>query len=150
MERKFTAITEPLYDYIYDTFVKETAIQKKCREETAQMPDHCMQIPFEQGQLLGFLVRLLEAKQIMLLAAKDSGYDLYGVGAWFPKLAVAGWVEPLAPYLQNSAFPSVDLNDFWPAGRDFYNWKGEQYGLPWKVNLGAILYIGRIYLTNSD
>jgi multiple sugar transport system substrate-binding protein len=82
----------------------------------------------------------LETKQILLLAAKDSGYDLYGVGAWSSKLAEAGWVENLAPYLENPAFPSVDLDDFWPAGRDHFNWKGVQYGLPWKVNLGAVLY----------
>jgi predicted O-methyltransferase YrrM len=58
-------VTESLIEYCEDHFVTLTPAMKKLREQTATMPEGHMQITALQGQLLGFLVKLINAKNIL-------------------------------------------------------------------------------------
>lgn len=58
-------ISETLADYIHDTAVNETDVQKALREETATLPMRVMQISPTQGQFMALLVKLINATRII-------------------------------------------------------------------------------------
>lgn len=58
-------VSEELIQYCENHFVTLTPIMQKLREQTATMPEGHMQITALQGQLLGFLVQLIQAKNIL-------------------------------------------------------------------------------------
>jgi caffeoyl-CoA O-methyltransferase len=53
----------PLYDYFLSVSSREPEVMLRLRRETAQLPNAMMQIPPEQGQFMGLLVQLLDAKK---------------------------------------------------------------------------------------
>lgn len=57
-------MTEGLYGYLLGT-LREPAILKRLREETAKLPSGQMQISPEQGQLMGLLVELLGVRRVL-------------------------------------------------------------------------------------
>ena len=65
MSPKHTQITESLGQYIAQNWLRENAILKALREETAQMPEARMQIAADQGQLMALLVKMLGAQRIV-------------------------------------------------------------------------------------
>jgi predicted O-methyltransferase YrrM len=58
-------LTEPLYDYVLSTSLREPALLKRLRDETAKMADAGMQISPEQGQFMGLLLETMEAKRVI-------------------------------------------------------------------------------------
>ena len=65
MPKTITAVTDSLYEYMLNTWLREPAVLKELREETAQMKTSAMQISPDQGQLMAFLMRLMNAKRIL-------------------------------------------------------------------------------------
>jgi predicted O-methyltransferase YrrM len=65
MSRQSLGLSEPLHEYLVSVSVRETAAQRRLREVTASLPQARMQISPEQGQLLGLLVRLLDARRVV-------------------------------------------------------------------------------------
>lgn len=56
-------IDERLYTYLLDVSLRETAVLRRLREHTSEMPQSNLQIAPEQGQLMALLVRLIGAKR---------------------------------------------------------------------------------------
>ena len=58
-------ITPEVYDYIVATTLREDPLAAELREETARMPEFNMQISADQGQFMGLLVGLMDARAIL-------------------------------------------------------------------------------------
>lgn len=65
MSRRTLAITDALYDYILANSLREPAVLRRLREETAALPNAGMQISPEQGQFMALLVELLGARRTL-------------------------------------------------------------------------------------
>ncbi len=61
MSNKTLFLTEPLYQYLRASSLREAEILKRLREETSRLPLAEMQISAEQGQFMSLLVRLMGA-----------------------------------------------------------------------------------------
>lgn len=62
---KSSFIPPSLGDYIENTWLRENAVLKELRDETAKLENAGMQIAADQGQLMAFLVRILGAKRCL-------------------------------------------------------------------------------------
>ena len=58
-------IDDNIYEYIINNSLRDLPILKKLRDETRKMPDGRMQISPDQGQFMGFLVKLMNAGKII-------------------------------------------------------------------------------------
>ena len=58
-------LDEKIYEYILNNSLRDLPILKKLRDETRKMPDGRMQISSDQGQFMGFLVKLTNTKKII-------------------------------------------------------------------------------------
>ena len=58
-------IDDTIYEYIINNSFRDLPILKKLRDETRKMPDGRMQISSDQGQFMGLLVKLMNAKKII-------------------------------------------------------------------------------------
>ena len=58
-------IDDNIYEYILNNSLRDLPILKKLRDETRKMPDGRMQISSDQGQFMGFLVKLMNATKII-------------------------------------------------------------------------------------
>lgn len=65
MSTKSTLITDSLYDYILGNSLREPAVLRQLREETARYSLANMQIAPEQGQFMALLVELTGAGKIL-------------------------------------------------------------------------------------
>jgi len=65
MSKKTLGLPDPVYDYLLSVSVREPALLKRLREETAKLPMAMMQIAPEQGQLLSLLVQALGPKKCL-------------------------------------------------------------------------------------
>jgi len=63
MNRRTIALDDELHEYLLSVSLREPAILCELREETARMRYAGMQISPEQGQFLGLLLRLLQARR---------------------------------------------------------------------------------------
>ena len=52
-----------IYPYLLDASLREPEVLKRLRDETAAMPEACMQIAPEQGQFLTLLMKMIGAKK---------------------------------------------------------------------------------------
>lgn len=62
---KDIGFTEALQAYCHQHFLKESVILEKLRQETEKMPQGHMQITPLQGQFLSFLVKMIQAENIL-------------------------------------------------------------------------------------
>lgn len=62
MSRQSLPLTDDLYRYLLQASLRETELQQRLREETAKLPQANMQIAPEQGQFMGLLARLINAR----------------------------------------------------------------------------------------
>jgi len=60
-----TFLPEPLEQYLFDVLSPITAVQRRLRDETQQLPHAGMQIGPDQGLLLGLLVRIISAQKVV-------------------------------------------------------------------------------------
>jgi predicted O-methyltransferase YrrM len=81
LSNKPTPVTNAIYEYMMRESVRETPVQKKCREETARIPEHGMQISPDEGRFLAFLVRLLSAKKTIEVGVFTGYSGLWTAGA---------------------------------------------------------------------
>lgn len=65
MSNKSFSLSEPLYRYLCEVSLREPALLRQLREDTAQREDANMQIAPEQGQFMAMLLRLMQAHQVI-------------------------------------------------------------------------------------
>ena len=63
MSNRSITVDDRLYDYILANSLRESALLKALREETAKLPQSLMQISPEQGQFMALLVQLIGARR---------------------------------------------------------------------------------------
>ena len=63
MSNRTLNMTDPVYDYLRAVSPPESPLLRRLREETAPLELARMQIAPEQGQLMGLLARLVNARQ---------------------------------------------------------------------------------------
>ncbi|HZL60655.1 MAG TPA: class I SAM-dependent methyltransferase [Stellaceae bacterium] len=83
MSVRLLDLTPQLYDYVVANSVRETAVMKKLREETAALPGAGMQIPPEQGQFMAFLAKLTRARRCLEIGT-FTGYSALWVAGALP------------------------------------------------------------------
>lgn len=83
MSLKSLNLTPELYDYLQKVSLREPEILAKLRAETAANPRGRMQIAPEQGQFMGFLVRLMGAKKTLEIGV-FTGYSSLVVALALP------------------------------------------------------------------
>jgi len=84
MANKQLTLDSQLYQYVQEVSLRETKILQQLREETAQHPMSRMQISPEQGQFMGFLVRLMGAKKTLEVGV-FTGYSSLSVALALPE-----------------------------------------------------------------
>jgi caffeoyl-CoA O-methyltransferase len=75
---------EKLYEYLKSVSVREPAILRRLREETASLPNAGMQVPPEHGQFLAFLVQLMGARRTLEVGV-FTGYSSLAVALALPR-----------------------------------------------------------------
>lgn len=63
MTKQSLQLTDDLYQYLLQVSLRESSVQRQLREETAQLPQAQMQVAPEQGQFMGLLARLINARK---------------------------------------------------------------------------------------
>lgn len=84
MSRQTLGLSDELHRYLLETSVRETDVQRRLREETAQHPQAGMQIAPEQGPLLALLVQLMQAKKTLEVGV-FTGYSALTVALALPE-----------------------------------------------------------------
>jgi predicted O-methyltransferase YrrM len=83
MSRANEYLPENIYDYMTAVSVREPAILRRLREETASNPQAVMQIPPEHGQFLALLVQLMGARRTLEVGV-FTGYSSLAVALALP------------------------------------------------------------------
>ena len=78
MSTRPTALTEALHDYLLAHGVRESAVMRRLREETARHEMGLMQISPEQGALMALLVELIGARRALEVGV-FTGYSALAV-----------------------------------------------------------------------
>ncbi len=65
MSNRTISLTDSLYGYLLDVSLREPDLLRRLREETARDPLARMQISPEQGQFMGLLARLMDARRCL-------------------------------------------------------------------------------------
>jgi caffeoyl-CoA O-methyltransferase len=84
MSNRSIGLNNELYQYLVANSVREPAILTKLRAETAAHPLANMQIAPEQGQFMGLLVQLIDAKKCLEIGV-FTGYSSLAVALKLPK-----------------------------------------------------------------
>jgi predicted O-methyltransferase YrrM len=77
-------VTEELMAYVQRVGAREHPALRRCREETAALPNANMQIAPEQGAFLALLARLVEARQTLEIGT-FTGYSALSVALALPE-----------------------------------------------------------------
>ena len=80
MSTRSIGLSDRLHAYLINETLKETALLRRLREETAALPDANMQISPEQGQFMRLLVELLGARRAIEIGT-FTGYSALCVAA---------------------------------------------------------------------
>ena len=85
---------------------------------------------------------VLQEKEKTELTAKTGAYDILWVPSeWVAELAEGQLLEPLNPYMENSALPQPDQADWAsPGAVEAYNYKGNLYGYPVALDTVFLYY----------
>ena len=83
MTTRTIQITDRVYDYMQEVSVREPEVLKRLREETAELPEHNMQISPEQGQFMALLVGLIGARRALEIGT-FTGYSALAVALALP------------------------------------------------------------------
>lgn len=76
-------LAEPLQDYVLQNWLREPDVLRRLREETATMPNAGLQIPPDQGQLMGLLARMMGATNYLEIGV-FTGYSALSVALNLP------------------------------------------------------------------
>lgn len=77
-------MTTDLIDYVCQHGTRESKPLKKLRERTQALPESSMRVPPEEGQLLHFLIRTLNARKVMELGV-FTGYSTLWMASALPE-----------------------------------------------------------------
>jgi len=83
MSRANEYLPEKIYDYMTSVSIREPAILRKLREETASLPMATMQIPPEHGQFLALLIQMIGARRTLEVGV-FTGYSSLAVALALP------------------------------------------------------------------
>jgi predicted O-methyltransferase YrrM len=83
MPKRHIALTDKLDDYILDHALREPALLRRLRVETARLPLAGMQIAPDQGQLMALLARLVGARRCLEIGT-FTGYSALAVALALP------------------------------------------------------------------
>lgn len=83
MSNRTINMGEDLHAYLLRVSVRENAILRALRAETAQLAEHQMQMAPEQAQLMGFLTKLINARQALEIGV-FTGYSALAVAMALP------------------------------------------------------------------
>lgn len=73
-------LDQKIYDYLLEVSLNESGLLGRLRAETAELPQHNMQIGPEQGQFMALLVRLLNVKKALEIGT-FTGYSSLCIAA---------------------------------------------------------------------
>ncbi|WP_269583046.1 O-methyltransferase [Roseibium sp. Sym1] len=77
-------MTTDLIDYVCQHGTRESAPLRKLRKQTQALPESSMRVPPEEGQLLHFLIRTLNARKVMELGV-FTGYSTLWMASALPE-----------------------------------------------------------------
>ncbi len=83
MSNRMTPLDDALYDYLSSVSLREPGVLSRLREETAEMPQHNMQIGPEQGQFMALLIELTGARKCLEVGT-FTGYSALVVALALP------------------------------------------------------------------
>jgi predicted O-methyltransferase YrrM len=83
MPKRHIALTEKLQDYVLDASLREPAVLRRLRQETARLPLAAMQIAPDQGQFMALLARLAGARRCLEIGT-FTGYSALAVALALP------------------------------------------------------------------
>jgi predicted O-methyltransferase YrrM len=83
MSNRTFNLDQRLYEYLLSSSLRESALLRQLREETATIPEHGMQISPEQGQFMALLVQLMGARRAIEIGT-FTGYSSLAVAAVLP------------------------------------------------------------------
>lgn len=85
MSLRTEGMDDQLYDYIQRAFLREPAVMRRLREETARLGDDVarMQIAPEQGQLMALLIELIGARRVIEVGT-FTGYSALAMARALP------------------------------------------------------------------
>ena len=84
MSNKYIQLNDTLYQYLKAVSLRESAILKELREETANHTLSAMQISPEQGQFMALLTQLVGAKKVLEIGV-FTGYSSICMASALPK-----------------------------------------------------------------
>ena len=97
MSNRSITLDDRLYGYLLDHSVRESELQRRLRETTAQLEMSRMQIAPEQGQFMALLVELIGAKHVIEVGT-FTGYSALAMAHAMP---------------QDGELVCCDLNEKW-------------------------------------
>lgn len=80
---KQVVMTDALYSYIKDIYLREDPVLLALREDTKSLPLHIMQITPEQAQFMQFMLRLIRAKNVLEIGT-FTGYSALAMAYALP------------------------------------------------------------------
>jgi predicted O-methyltransferase YrrM len=83
MTRRTLALTDRLYDYLLTVGLREHRALARLRAATAALPEGGMQSAPEQGQLMGLLVELVDARRVLEIGC-FTGYSTLAMALALP------------------------------------------------------------------
>lgn len=83
MTNRSISLTDSLYEYLLAVSLREPALLRRLREETASLPQARMQIAPEQGQFMALLARLMRARRCLEVGV-FTGYSSLAVALALP------------------------------------------------------------------
>lgn len=84
MTRRNIELTDKLHDYLLSVSLREPALLRRLRQETALLPEAGKQIAPEQGQFMALLVRLIGARRCLEIGT-FTGYSALVVALALPE-----------------------------------------------------------------
>lgn len=84
MANRTLKLTDRLYNYALKVSLREPAVMRRLRAETARLPERRMQTAPEEAQFLGLLVELIGAKRVLEVGT-FTGYSALAMALALPK-----------------------------------------------------------------
>ena len=116
MTRRTQSLTEDLYEYLLSVSLRDRDVLRRLREETARLTNANMQIGPDQGQFMGLLLELIDARYVLEIGT-FTGYSALAMALVLP---------------EDGRIVTCDVSDEWTMiGRRYW----EDAGVAHKIDL---------------